>query len=154
MSDENTEVRTFTPPPEQPPVQVTDEMLSDDEIIKFTRRMRMSMLLGSTVLPTGVDEKLALETMRDLDRNALANKKIASDDNNSEKDRVTARAIAEYHMEVSTNPFLGKRDKAVEPDASLLPPIDIVPDQTSTELSTMEYSEERAEEIKQSQISE
>ncbi len=104
---------------------------SDEETLLYTQRMRKRLieenLLFDGKLPN--DEKMQgtlLMTLRDMDKQSLSLKKIASDAGNADLDRQAAMMIATINKGVTANPFAAPSGSRSIPDpGSEIPDIEL-----------------------------
>lgn len=94
---------------------------SDEEALLYTQRLRKRLieenLMFDGKLPN--DEKMQgalLMTLRDMDKQALSLKKIASDAGNADLDRQAAMMIATINKGVTSNPFAASPGSRAIPD--------------------------------------
>lgn len=81
-----------------------------EDILAYTREIRLKLVnhltSGGTSMPTASEEVYPLlSTLKDLDAQDLALKKLKQDDSNANADRRVSLMIAEFASRVQGNPF-------------------------------------------------
>ena len=115
------------------------EDLSPDNVIKFAQQQRVLMLQNSEL-----DEKMQLMVLNSIAATAINVKRITVDDANSSADRAIAASLADALKGINSNPFLVTINPSMPltiPQAPTVPAVDLVPDETSTQLATLELSD-------------
>jgi len=115
----------------------TTEIMADN-VLATVQAHKLKLLLGD---PGGYTAN-ELKLLDSLSTTALAQKRIISDDLNSAADRDVAAALARNIGRNHNDPFANSsavvNKEFIQPN---IPDIEIVPDETSQELSTLEYVE-------------
>ena len=122
---------------------------TDDEVLRYTRGVRLDLVdeLTKKGVPTDTkDQQTLLQTLSDMDRGALSNKKIGASEGIAEADRIVAVAIAQLNNQFgSQNPFERRSGTLIEGevprlDAGRMPEIELVEGETEIGLSAMTYN--------------
>ena len=122
---------------------------TDDEVLRYTRGVRLDLVdeLTKKGVPTDTkDQQTLLQTLSDMDRGALSNKKIGASESIAEADRIVAVAIAQLNNQFgSQNPFVRRSGSLIEGevprlDAGRMPEIELVEGETEIGLSAMTYN--------------
>lgn len=124
------------------------EAMSEDDILRFTQRMRKGFVdhLTADGFPSDPkDQNTLLSAMADMDRSALQNKRIGSEANQAEADRLAAMAIAKMTSHFGAiNPFekqVGGVREIPAFDETDLPTVELVPGETDVGISDMTYED-------------
>lgn len=131
------------------PAEITTVRLSDDQIIDYTQRVRKSFVgdMLKDGFPTeNSDRQVLLSALADMDRVAIQNKKIGSDDAKADADRIAALAIARITQQMGSTipgerPVIEGSFKEVVGDITLIPAIDVVPGETDIGISDDTYDD-------------
>lgn len=125
----------------------------DDDHIHYTQTLRHRLIHDMTMqgekLPDDAKERaLLLQAMADMDRTALANKKIGSKERTAAKDREAAELLARMVGRLGfKSPFEshdtidGECREVPALKAGDLPAIELVPGETDIGISTVGYDE-------------
>lgn len=131
------------------PAEITNVRLSDDQVIDYTQRVRKSLV--AEILKEGfptenTDRQTLLHALADMDRTAIQNKKIGSEDAKADADRVAALAIARINQQMGSvipgeRPVIEGQYTKLEGDITLIPNIEVVPGETDIGISDDTYDE-------------
>jgi len=110
--------------------------LEPDKVIEFAQQTRIEMI---TDVSTEEQNKVTL--LRDLSATALTIKRLSTDDRNAAADRDIAAAMVTAISNLSANPFLSQKVIRRDLEMPELPPVELVPDETSTTLADLTFED-------------
>lgn len=128
---------------------MTEFVLSDDEILRLTQGQRKKLLDHYTKdgIPNSLEEQQALmSVLADMDRTALGNKRIKTDEKLSGTNELVAHAIADVIKHFGgRNPFENAEsgiviDQLPTPDTKLLPQVSPVPGEMNVGLESNDFN--------------
>lgn len=128
-------------------LNIGDDQLGDDEIIKHNQRTRLAYVKHMTgeAFPSDPKEmSIVLAAMSDMDRAALGNKKIGVNEKQAAADALVANAIGQIGKHYgSMNPFETQTPNSTPPnlDVSQVPEANPVPGETDVGVSDQTYDE-------------
>lgn len=124
--------------------------LTDDEIIRLTQGQRKKLLDHYTEkgIPNSIEEQEALmKLLADMDRTALGNKRVKTDEKLAGTNELVAQAITDVIKHFGgKDPFANNDrpitfDQAPEPDLKLLPPANPVPGEMTIGIESHDFNE-------------
>ncbi len=130
--------------------------MTDDQQLVYTQRIRRSFVdnaVKNNVLLNGdrADKALLLQTLNDMDRSALSNKKIKSDTANGALNGQAAMIVASMLERMSSSAMREKAVPAITKPQELpsdFPAPDLVPGEVDIAAPTMNYKSFMAEQNK------
>jgi hypothetical protein len=129
---------------------MSEYQLTDDDILKFTQAKRRELVdvLLAGGMPTDKDgQQMLLQTLGDMDRTALGNKRIGAAEKLAESDRLVADAVLKINRQFGArSPFEASEtvDGEVIPPTPILeklPKVETVPGETAIGISDLKYEE-------------
>lgn len=91
---------------------VTVDVTNEDEVLRHTQGLRLNVISSMTEKGIPTDKEsvdIILRAAADMDRAALGNKRIKTDDKNAAADRLAASAIAKMYSQLGNgDPFASK----------------------------------------------
>lgn len=124
--------------------------LSDDDIIRLTQGQRKKLLEHYTAngIPSSIEEQEALmKLLADMDRTALGNKRVKTDEKLAGTNELVAQAITDVIKHFGGNdPFENNTsgvviNQVMEPDPKLLPAPNPVPGEMNIGIEAHEFNE-------------
>lgn len=93
------------------PIEAVD-ITNEDEVLRHTQGLRLDIIRSMTEKGVPTDKEsidIILRTAADMDRAALGNKRIKTDDKNAAADRLAASAIAKMYSQLGNgDPFAAR----------------------------------------------
>lgn len=130
------------------PLHLTE--FTDDEVLKHTQSIRKKFL--DSLVERGFpkdpkDQKIFLNTLSDMDKVAMGNKRIGANEKQSAADALVAQALADMTAKLGkTNPFEAGTDNSIpEPVKEKLGEANPVPGEMDIGLSQLDYETFMAE---------
>ncbi len=124
--------------------------MSDDDIIRLTQGQRKKLLDHYTEkgIPNSIEEQEALmKLLADMDRTALGNKRVKTDEKLAGTNELVAQAITDVIKHFGgKDPFANNTtgviiDALPEPDVKLLPVANPVPGEMSIGIETHDFND-------------
>lgn len=106
---------------------------AEDDVLRFVQTQRLV-----TLAQTYDDTELRLEILDSLGKTALGQKRIVSDAATGAKTADAVEAMAKVLTDIRSDPFLGSGGVRKPADVPTIVPL---PEETSTELSTLTYED-------------
>jgi hypothetical protein len=122
--------------------------MTDEEVLQFTQGMRRQLVIDMT--PEGKmpsdpkDRAIFLQTLADMDRQALTNKRISGDTKRSEDDRKAAALIATIFATIGNkSPFQSDiaGERVIDVPAVLVEDVELVPGETEIGITRLTYDD-------------
>ncbi len=129
---------------------MSDFTMSDDNIIRLTQGQRKKLLDHYTEkgIPNSIEEQEALmKLLADMDRTALGNKRVKTDEKLAGTNELVAQAITDVIKHFGgKDPFANNTtgviiDALPEPDVKLLPVANPVPGEMSIGIETHDFND-------------
>lgn len=129
---------------------MSDFTMSDDDIIRLTQGQRKKLLDHYTEkgIPNSIEEQEALmKLLADMDRTALGNKRVKTDEKLAGTNELVAQAITDVIKHFGgKDPFANNTtgviiDALPEPDVKLLPVANPVPGEMSIGIETHDFND-------------
>lgn len=129
---------------------MSDFTMSDDDIIRLTQGQRKKLLDHYTEkgIPNTIEEQEALmKLLADMDRTALGNKRVKTDEKLAGTNELVAQAITDVIKHFGgKDPFANNTtgviiDALPEPDVKLLPVANPVPGEMSIGIETHDFND-------------
>jgi len=124
--------------------------LTDDEIIRLTQGQRKKLLdhyTSNGIPATAEDQEALMRLLADMDRTALGNKRIKTDEKLAGTNELVAQAITDVIKHFgSKNPFENNNSGVIidafpEPDTKLLPSANPVPGEMNIGVESHDFNE-------------
>lgn len=135
---------------DNPKLNLPTTILTDDEMLQYTQRIRRGFVdhtLENGFPSDPKEQAILLSAISDMDRTAIQNKRIGTDANQAEADRMAAMMIAKMSNQFNgADPFArGDGSAPVREfptiDETLLPEVTLVPGETEVGISELTYDE-------------